>query len=360
MRLTPILPQVSPLKSLPGVSGAPTSGGRGPASSPPHQPQRGASGPTWPVVLGHGVLPVGLEALCPQPGPTTLLPTVGDGGYCTSPQCCPFLQAPCLLWTGRAGTGRGAFPGKQLEAEAGSHRAQAAHPAEGHGHHTADPSLSARGRLLRLPGQGLVLTPGSWPQQASSARLAFAGRVLGGHQELQGLMPRVPPSYPPTPGTQEPPTSHGHVSTSPPGTPAPQQRLCGPHTSSHPGVCVPQGGWGQTPSRGCLKARREGMEPGPTQRRGPEWMQTLPLWLSPGAPSPGCGVGSVVVSQGQEGAQRAALRCPGCGLGSCARRVASERSLRARGQSLLGSCPRDGFGGSSNVYWKEPTHWKRP
>lgn len=199
MRLTPILPQVSPLKSLPGVSGAPTSGGGGPASSPPHQPQRGASGPTWPVVLGHGVLPFGLEAPCPQPGPTTLLPTVGDGGYCTSPQCCPFLQAPCLLRTGRAGTGRGAFPGKQLEAEAGSHRAQAAHPAEGRGHHTADPSLSARGHLLRLPGQGLVLTPGSRPQQASSARLAFAGRP-GWPPRAAGPDAQGAPLLPPHPG----------------------------------------------------------------------------------------------------------------------------------------------------------------
>lgn len=204
MYLTPIPPQVSLLKSLPGSERGPRHRWRGPSlTATPPGPREGASGPRWPV-------PLGLEAPCLQPRPTTLLPTVGAGGVPRlATMRCPFLQALCLLRTGRAGTraGGGPFPGKQLEAEAGSHRGQAAHPAEGRGYHTAVPSLSAQG----------APPPSAKPGAGSRARVtAPAGQVLGGHAELQGLMPGVPPSSTPTPGTQ-------HVSTSPPRTPAPQQ-----------------------------------------------------------------------------------------------------------------------------------------
>ena len=322
----------------------------------PPGPRGGASGPECPGLLSPNVLPFGLEAPCPRPGPTALLPP--HRGCTSPPRAAPSRKLCACCVQAVTGQGQGVAPplgSSVLEAEAGSHRGQASHPAEGHGPRAAIPSLCAQGSPapsdqpragsgpgLTAPAGGthtpgpLWLGPGQ-PRRAAGAD-AWGAPLLHSHPGHTGA-PRQPRAC----------ECKSFQNPSPSAVP-----LRPPHLLSPRRPCTLK--WvGTDPLQGV----REGAQRGHGARTCPAEGARVSMNPSPAAQprtlSPRCEVGGEVVSQGQRVAWRAILRCPGCGLGSCARGVAS-----ARGQSLSGSCPMTVSGGFSNVYWKEPTRWKRP
>lgn len=260
-------------------------------------PQRRGKWAEWPVLLSSNVLPFGLEAPCPQPGPTTLLPPVGGGGHTSLPCAAPSRKLCACCVQAATGQGQRAAPAlgsSVLEAEAGSHRGHASHPAEGHGHCPAVPSLSApsdqpgagsRPRLMapagvtRMPGPRW-LGPGQ-PRRAAGAD-AWGAPLLHSHPRHTGA-PRQPRAC----------ECKSFRNPGPSAAP-----LRPPHLLSPQRLCTLR--WvGTDPLQGV----REGAQRGHGTRTHPVEGAGVSMNPSPAAeprtPSPRCGVGGEVVSRGQ-------------------------------------------------------------